>query len=87
MSLVISQAEYTPETNLSADVVAKLYNLAFAKVNGVVTLKQDAPTILVGTINLSGPTYQEYVTALTSQYSQLHISASAYYVLFEDPVV
>lgn len=87
MSLVISQAEYTPETNLSANIITKLYNLAFTKVGGQTTLRQDAPTTLIGTVSLSGPTYQEYVTSLTSQYPQLHISASAYYVLFEDPVV
>lgn len=86
MNLVITQSENTPETNLPAGIINKLYNLTFVTSNGVTSLRQDRPTNLVGTISLSGPTYQEYVTALTTQYTQFHVNASSYYVLFEDSV-
>lgn len=87
MSLIISQAENTAEQNIPAGVIEKLYNLTFTTVGGVETLRQDAPTTLIGTVSLAGPTYQEYVTSLTTQYSQFHVNGNGYYVLFEDPIV
>ena len=78
MSLTISQSENITETNVAAEVVEKLYNLSQS---------QTPPTTLVGSISLNNPTYQDYVTSLTTDYPNLHITAPAYYVLFEDSVV
>lgn len=77
MSLTISQSENTTENNVAAKVVETLYNLSQS---------QTPPTTLVGSISLSSPTYQVYVDSLTTDYPHLHITASAYYALFEDSI-
>ena len=87
MNLIISQAENTQESNVPSSVVEKLYNLAFTVSGGVVVQSQTAPTTLVGTIGVSGGTYEDYVTRLESAYSHLHINAPSYYIRIEDSVV
>lgn len=61
---------------VSRQLIQKLYQLAYAGL--------DSSSVLSGTLHVTS-TYQDYVTFLQNQFSDLHILADAYYARIDDP--
>lgn len=77
--LLISQT--SPEGNVPASIVQKLYNMCKRKSIGQDLF--DSTSNLVGIFN-TGYTYEDWVNLIHTYFPQLVINSAGYYILFED---